>query len=288
MVYKISNNKTKLFFLLFITVFISLFSFQTVKASANIDHVQDLADILTDEEEETLANECISAGDLSKIDILILTTNSVPENRKLYLEDFYDKHDDVLTDATLILVNMDKENRGVQIQGYGQCEFFVSDDRVELILDKITPQLSEGNYFEAFSQYIDEVAYYMSIEAGSDYVHTEQDNLNYNENYYQEENVEVTTLDYIIFNLFVASIVGAVGVLVIFLFTLISTTTSSANGTTYINPKNSRVLGHWDKYIRTTTKRRPKPKDDDDDRSSGGGGGVSSEGHSHSGGGRSF
>ena len=268
------------------TFSISLFSSETAMAAADIDHVQDLADILTDDEEESLRQECISVGDFNAIDIFILTTDSVPENRKVYIENFYDTHDDILTDAVLLLVNMDPDKRGVEMQGYGQCEFSISDDRIESILDNIVPYLSDGDYFGAFSAYISEVDHYMSIEATSDYVHTEADNEYYEENYNEEV---VTPLDYIIFNLFVSIVVGAIAVLVIVLINALARGSMTANRNTYMDTSNSRILGHWDRYIRTTTTRRPKPKDNDGGgHSSHIGGGVSSGGHSHSGGGRSF
>ena len=287
MIHKIINQKTKFsisFFMVLFLFCLSLSPYQTARAAADIDHVQDLADILTADEEESLREECISIGDLNEIDIFILTTNSVPENRKVYIEEFYDTHDDVLTDAVILLINMDPDKRGAEIQGYGQCEFSISDDRIELILDEIIPYLSDGDYFGAFSSYIYEVDYYMSIEATSDYVHTEADNEYYNENYNEEP---LTHGDYIIFNLFVSVIVGAVSVLIMVIVNAFSRGKVTTNRNTYMDTSNSRVLGHWDRYIRTTTTRTRKPKDNGG-HSSGLGGGVSSGGHSHSGGGRSF
>ena len=289
MFHKSLSHKHRIsFFLLFMMLFsfsAGLFSTETAMAAADIDHVQDLADILTDEEEENLRNECISVGDLNEIDIFILTTDSVPENRKLYIENFYDTHDDILTDAVLLLVNMDPEKRGVEIQGYGQCEFSISDDRIELILDEIISDLSDGDYFDAFFSYIYEVDYYMSIEATSDYVHTEADNEYYNENYNEEP---LTHADYIIFNLFASVVVGAISVLIIVLVNALGRGSVTTNRNTYMDTSNSRILGHWDRYIRTTTTRRRKPKDNGGGHSGHIGGGVSSGGHSHSGGGRSF
>lgn len=290
MIHNLFNQKNKICFLcmiLLLTVCISPFSSQTAKAEADIDHVQDLADILTDDEEASLREECTFYGDWNEIDIFILTTNSVPENRKLYIEEFYDAHDDILTDAVLILVNMDPDDRGVEIQGYGQCEFSISDDRIDHMLDEVVPYLSDGDYYNAFYCYIKEVDYYMSIEATSDYVHTEQDNINYDE--YYAENEELTAVDYIIFNLMVAAGVGAVSVLVMVIFSKLGSgggITTDRN--TYMDTGSSRVLGHWDRYIRTTTSRVRKPKENNNGGSSFRGGGVSGGGHSHSGGGRSF
>ena len=284
-----TKQKRSLSLVLFLTMLLTFcgmnFSTQTAKAAADIDHVQDLADILTDEEEAALREECISHGDLNEIDIFILTTNSVPKNRKVYIEDFYDSHDDILTDAVFVLVNMDPDERGVEMQGYGQCEFSLSDDRIDKLLDGIVPYLSDGAYYDAFCYYIQEVDYYMSIEATSDYVHTEQDNINYDEHYAEE--VELTPFEYMIGTLIVAARTSAILTLIIVVISLFRRGGSvTTNGNTYMDVSNSRVLGHWDRYIRTTTTRTRKPKDDGG--SSHIGGGVSSGGHSHSGGGRSF
>ena len=287
-----TKQKHRFAFALFLTMLLAFcgtnFFTQTAKAAADIDHVQDLADILTDDEEAKLREDCISYSDLNEIDIFILTTNSVPKNRKVYIEDFYDSHDDILTDAVFVLVNMDPDARGVEMQGYGQCEFSLSDDRIDNVLDGIVPYLSDGAYYDAFCYYLQEVDYYMSIEATSDYVHTEQDNINYDE-YYAEE-VELTPFEYIIFNLIIAAGAGGVFTLIIVIISLFRRGGSvTTNRNTYMDVSNSRVLGHWDRYIRTTTTRRRKPKDDDNDRGSSFiGGGVSSGGNSHSGGGRSF
>lgn len=259
--------------------------------AADIDHVQDLADILTDEEEEALREECISIGEAHEIDIFILTTDYTDDTRKAYLENFYDTNDDILSDAVLILVDMEPDNRGVEIQGYGQCEFSISDSRIEAMLDEIVPYLSEEDYSAAFFTYIDKVDSYMSVEASSDYVHTEQDNRNYNENYYEDsQEKEPSMLEQSLTNLFIAAVIGGISVAVMTITTVFSRTKMTTNGNTYIDSKHARVLGHWDRYIRTTTTRTRKPQNNNNNSSGTGfgGGGVSSGGHSHSGGGRSF
>ncbi len=267
-------------------------------AQADIDHVQDEADILTDEEEAYLRDECAYVGEAQEIDIIILTTDYTTDSRKRYLEDFYDAHYPQITDAVLILVDMDPSNRGVEIQGYGQCEFSISDDRIERILDQIVPYLSNGAYYDAFYNYINLVDNYMSMEATSDYVHTEEDNQKY-----VEDNIYYPEYDYTqseaykkeifkqktLFNLLIGVVVGAVSVGIMLIN---SKGKITINSNTYRDPKNTRLLGHWDRYIRTTTTRTRKPENNNHPHGGGGGGfgggGVSHGGHSHSGGGRGF
>lgn len=282
-----------------IVTMLLLISFVThssiASAQADINHVQDEADILTDEEEAHLRDECAYVGEAQEIDLIILTTDHTSDSRKVYLEDFYDIHYPQITDAVLILVDMDPNNRGVEIQAYGQCEFSISDDRIERILDQIVPYLSDGAYYDAFHNYIDLVDNYMSMEATSDYVHTEEDNEKYVEDniYYPEDYTQSEAYkkeifkQKTLFNLLIGAVVGAVSVGIMLIN---SKGKITVNSNTYRDPKNTRLLGHWDRYIRTTTTRTRKPENNNNHGGGGGfgGGGISAGGHSHSGGGRGF
>ena len=250
----------------------------------SIKYIQDEANVLTDAEEAELWANCMSISKKHDISIFILTTNSVPTNRKLYIEDFYDTNiNSILVDSIIILVNMDRNNRGVEIQGYGLCEFWISDDRIEIILDKIVTFLSASEYYGAFSTYISEVDKYMALEPASNSIHTEEDNLNYSENYYNETKIKGMFLG-VLFNLLISTVIAGI---IVMIMVINSKGKVTVNQNTYLDPKSSRVLGHWDRYIRTTVTKKPKPKENNNSTSRGGGG-RSSGGHSHSGGGRSF
>ena len=248
-----------------------------------IEYIQDEANILTDAEESELWANCLSVSKKHNISIFILTTNSVPTNRKLYIEDFYNRNvNSILADSVFILVNMDPNNRGVEIQGYGLCEFWISDDRIEIILDEVVPFLSASEYYGAFSSYISEIDKYMALEPASNSIHTEEDNLNYNENYYNETKRKGAFFS-VLFNLLISTVIAGI---IVMIMVINSKGKVTVNQNTYLDPKNSRVLGHWDRYIRTVVTKKHKPKENNS--SSSGGGGRSSGGHSHSGGGRSF
>ena len=129
----------------------------------------------------------------------------------------------------------------------------------------------------------------MAMEAGSDYVHTEEDNLHYVEDYYEQTQLSKQDIfkQKTLLNAMIASIVGAIAVAIM---AINSKGKITVNSKTYMDPRNSRLLGHWDRYIRTTTTRTRKPENNNHGGGGGGfgGGGVSRGGHSHSGGGRSF
>lgn len=274
--------------LLFAFLLLCFFQPKTALAS-EVTHVTDDAAIFTDTEREDLETQCISVSEKNSIDVIILTITGTDLTRKQYLEDYYDSQDTVLSDAVLLLLNMDPDDRGIEIQGYGSCEYSVSDDRVESIIDDIYSDLKDGAYYDAMQLFLEDVDYYVNLAPTSTYQHTEQDNQNYNENYYEDyQNADkpVDVVGISLRNLLIAVVIGGVTV---FIMAYNSGGRMTASQSAYLDSSHSRILGKYDRYINTTTTRRQKPKPPPDSGSGfGGGGGVSSGGHSHSGGGRSF
>ncbi|MEG2513022.1 MAG: TPM domain-containing protein [Acetivibrio sp.] len=249
-----------------------------------LEYVVDGADIFSDEEETQLLAECQALFESQDIHAVLLTTNSIDSTRKQYIEDYYDSREEVLGDAVLLLINMQSDDRGVEIQGYGSCEFTISDDRISSILDEILPYLKEAAYYDAASAFLQLCDFYISQGASTNQQHTQADNDAYN-----EVNNPHASRDAFIkqsfFNLMIGLILGAV---VVFIMAYQSGGKMTASQSTYLDSGSSKVLGHYDRYIRTTTSRIPKPKPQDNSSGSGFGGGVSSGGNSHSGGGSSF
>lgn len=254
--------------ILFLFSFCFLLTDHTAFAS-EIVSVTDEAGLLTESELLELETLCRETGALYNIDIIVHTVQSIPDTRKQFIEDYYDANDTVLTDAAILLLNMDPNDRGVEIQGYGQCEFNLSDDRIESMLDAILPYFSDGNYLGGLQEFVSQTDYYMNVTPTVTMSHAEME---------ASENA-IPHLR----NFGIALVIGAVAV-VIMVFTSGSRITT--NQGTYLDRNDSRILGRYDRYIRTTTTKRPKPKETSSGGS--GGGGVSSGGNSHSGGGRSF
>ena len=301
---KIKNKPYSLgIFLLLVIVFSLLISpftsnlTTTIYAHPSMQKVYDFANLFTQEEIEKLEAISLEQGEVGKVDIVFITTNSLDDKtRKSYLEDFYDEHgfgyDKEYGDTALILLNMDPDDRGVEIQGYGMAEHYVHNDRIEHILDDIVPLLSDGDYFDAMEEFAHQVAYYMNQDKGvnTNPIYGDETSGNYYgeasydgpSDYYGQENF----LDSIIFRLIISLIIGTVAVIIMAYNSSGKTSTTSR---TYLDHENSRVVAHHDLYVRTHTTRVRKPQQNTNSggRSSGGGG-ISSGGHSHSGGGRSF
>ncbi|MFA9466527.1 MAG: TPM domain-containing protein [Velocimicrobium sp.] len=266
---------------------LGLLSPQAVFAS-EVTYVSDDAALFTDDEKEALEDTCREVSNTNDLDIIILTINGTDLTRKQYIENYYDSMDSVLSDAVILLINMDSDNRGVELQGYGDCESTLSDDRIESILDDITPYLSDGAYYNSMNAFIDDVDYYVNLTPTTNYQHTEQDNQNYREDHSNNNNTVNTTsfTTKSLRNLLIAVVIGVISVLIMaYNSGGRMTTTQSA----YLDASHSKILGQYDHYVRTTTTRVPKPKPPQNNSGGGfGGGGVSAGGSSHSGGGRSF
>lgn len=243
-------------------------------------HISDNADIFSPEEIEDLMKQCQSISDEAKIDVIILTEEHLDVSRKQYIEDFYDSLYPAISDAVILLLNMDQNDRGVEIQGYGSCEYTISDKRIETIIAAILPYLSNEEYYNAMIEFIRTSESCFDEEPDSNYKHTEKDNQIYEDRETYDEGSDFVKQSLI--NFFIALAIGAVSV---FIMAYNSGGKMTANQSTYLDSGHSRILGRYDRYIRTTTSRRPKPKPPENNS---GGGGVSSGGHSHSGGGSSF
>lgn len=233
---------------------------QPVQASLDDKKVYDDGDLLNDGEEQQLEELCRKYGKKSKLDIVIVTMNdsSLPDC-EIYLEDLYDSKkfgfDQEFGDTVMIVVDLARRN--VAIQGYKKAETYLAQDRGDIIRNKITPDLTAGNYSDAFEQYIKLSAEYFKIHPSI------------------SPNNPILQLW---FQLLLAVIIGAV---IVAIMAANAGTKMTAGGTTYLDPSNSKVLGRYDRYIRTTTTKVRKPQESSGG-GGGGGGGISSGGNSHS------
>lgn len=271
--------------------------------------VYDYADLLTADEEADLELRYYQWGLEADTDIILITTTDMEgKSDQVYLEDFQDElyfTQDVLAEnASLMLINM--EDRVVTIQGYGDCEFWLSNDRIEYILDWVYEGLVDGDYFAAAESFGEQTAYYMNQDKG---VSTEYEpGQDYGEayggpsDYYGESLKEQYTLgEYLGMALsegFLGSaVLGVVGSSIACLIIAVNRKPkNTVQASTYMDNQNSGLAAKRDDYLRTTVTKVRKPKESSgssggSSRSGGrssGGGGRSSGGRSHSGGSRRF
>ena len=195
-------------------------------------------------------------------------------------------------DTTILLLNM--ELRNVFIQGYGKCEFYISNDRIEHMLDDIIIfHLADDRYYEGMTLFIDEVVYYMGQDAGVSFEY--EDGQDYGETYnglteyYHVSLTPAQALGSVPFGL-IALIACAIGGISLAVMASSSGGKVTINNRSYLDNAHSGLTASRDDYVRTTVTKRRKPQENNTSSGprSSGGGGRSSGGHSHSGGSRGF
>lgn len=158
-----------------------------------------------------------------------------------------------------VILTLDMRNREVYMAGFGKAEQYLDYDRLENIQDAIADDLANGNFKEAFEDYLMEAHRLMGYEPGMN-----------------PDNLLFSTW----FQLAVSLVIGGI-VVGIMLFR--SGGRVTVNARTYNDPATSGVLNQQDRYIRTTTTKQKIQKNN-----GGGGGGRTPGSHSYSGSKRSF
>lgn len=253
----------------------------TAHAAVSDDiHVYDLyslSDIglLTDEQEAELEALAAKYSKERGINFVILTASydsgmySSSDDPIYYdtvdcSEQFYEslvEYDANYKDTVLFTINITDPNnsyyRYADVSGQGAGKEKMDDDRCQTLFGKLKSDLGSGNYYKACKEFL-ELAY---------------------------KYVNVATFmnpDSIFLKLWF-QLVLAFGISLIIILVLISHSKGkmTVNGDSYMDDSNSRVLGRYDRYIRTTTTRTKISSSSSGGHGGGGGGGGGSHGGGH-------
>lgn len=255
---------------LFILIFFLMFSGDAFATSKQ--KIYDYAELLRAEEVEELERLATAHSDDSEVDIIILTTNGT-DGRTIegYTDNFYEQEGlgyNKQQGDTVILA-LDMGQRDVYVAGFDKGALYIDNSRAELIREEITPYLSEGYYFEAFTEFIELTKYYLEIEPfdpDEDHDEPNQDQyyIDTREHNYrsQEENIFFELWFQLLVSVGVAGIaVGIMGYR--------SSGRKTTNARTYLDDGRSAVTARNDTFIRKTVTKVKKPTSN-----KGGGGGI--------------
>ncbi|GAA4852701.1 YgcG family protein [Paenibacillus vulneris] len=242
--------------------------------------IYDEAKLLSSEEIRELNSLANQYGAKRKTDIIVMTSNNDQDvDVKKMTENFYDENGPGYdkSHGNAVILTLDMKNRDIYLAGFYKAEQYLGDNRLDKIRDKITPDLSQGNYKQAFETYILTSYKYMGVKPGVD-------------------------PDNVLFDIrfqFVGSL--AIGCMVVGIMAYRSGGRVTVNRHTYEDASSSGILDRQDQYIRTTITQEKieKSSGNSSGKSSGGGGGssggsggftgrsggggVTGGGHSHSG-----
>lgn len=228
-------------------------------AYAKEQKVADMADLLTEDDEEKLQERLADLSERYQCDVVAATTDSFEgKDRQTYTDDYYYESgygygSDL--DGIILMVNLNAREfhyatRGAAIQ--------IFNDRIlEKIDEQVTPYLSSGEYADAFMKYADLAEKYLRLAAEG-----------------KSEDELSTGMQ-----LLIAVIAGAVaaGIVLLVLFGQLKTVRPKGYAKEYVRAGSFRVTGARDLYLyRTVSKQRIEKND---------GGGSTT--HSSAGGGRS-
>ncbi len=261
----------------------SIFSGMTVKAASENQKqfVFDQAMLLTDTERTELESLAVELGEETETALLVLTLDGIDgKDIKKYVEDYYDDeapgYDQPFGNTAILAIDM--EQRDIYLAGFKKAEDNLDNATLDYIREQITPALSEGDYFEAFSTFMHESAYYLvddpaNLENDYDYSGIADSRNEYIEG--NSSNGMLGLLSHWGFQLIVSIVLAGI---VVSIMVFRSGGKVTVNGNTYMDKRNSKIINRHDRFIRKTVTKQRKPQNN-----SGGGGGITGGGHSHSG-----
>lgn len=145
-----------------ILILVLCFALAFSASAATTANVYDDANLLSDSEETQLAQKLSSISEQYNAQVVIMTVSSTSGSIDTYLEDVYDGMEmgyGTNHDGVLLLIGMGTREYRILSNGFA-AEAITSSD-IDMIGDVIVPDLSEGNYADAFHAFADECAYYL-------------------------------------------------------------------------------------------------------------------------------
>lgn len=138
----------------FATLCISLWLLLPLGVSAENVYVYDQADLLTTEEEAVLQQSAEFCKDKWNMNFLVVTTEDAEGKSSMeYADDFYDLRfpEESEEDGVLYLIDMD--NREIYLSTSGETIRYLTDARIDRILDDAFECVAAGDYYGTFSAF---------------------------------------------------------------------------------------------------------------------------------------
>lgn len=261
-----SMIKRGLLFLLPVLLLLSWGIFAQAESTNQKHYIYDDCQLLTKEETAQLEKLADERSKERNTAFVIITLNGT-EGKTItqYMEDFYDEqalgYDQPHGNTALLI--MDMQERDVYLAGFKKAEQYLDSGRLEMIRNKITPGLSDGEYFHAFASFIETAHNYMGYKPGVN-----------------PENILFKWWFQLALSLVLAGVI-------VFLMAYHSGGRITVGSESYIDKKRSAVTKRHDQFVRKTLTRIKKPSNPSGG-GGGGGGGRTGGGHSYSGSGGKF
>ena len=131
----------------------------TMAAENEPARLVDQADLLTENEEETVRSKLDEVSKAYGCDLVVVTASDLGGKSPMaYADDFYDQNG-YTESGVLLLISM--EDRDWWISTCGDCISYFSDAAIEEIGEEMLSDLSAGTYWRAFLVFAEQCNYYI-------------------------------------------------------------------------------------------------------------------------------
>lgn len=258
---------------------------------AETDYVYDYANLLTTEEEDALQKSAEFCENKWNMNFLVVTTDDAEgKSSREYADDFYDERFPESSEEDGVLYLIDMENREIYLSTCGEAIRYLTDSRIDSILDEAYEYATAGEYYGTFATFFLRTDEYLAQGIPSDQYHYDIETGEtdyYNDSY--DKTAQLTTLEFAI-ALAVAAVaaVGTCG----FIKGKYQLKFEDFHYDAYTDSE-IRLYLKEDRLVNSFVTHRRIPRNNTVSRSGGGGGSRSSVhrssgGRSHGGGGRKF
>lgn len=154
----------KYFTLMAVLLMFTLFSANVLADTDHPARVVDDAGLMTEQQITDLTQRLDEISERQQVDVVVVTENSLDGQDAMdYADDYFDYNGYGLgqdRNGALLLIGMDTRAWWISTRGYGIDAFSSAD--IERIGELIGPDLSTGNYYEAFTLYADAADQYIT------------------------------------------------------------------------------------------------------------------------------
>ena len=137
------------------------------------NRVYDFADLLGDSEESSLQEKISKAIDNTKLDIVVLMVNdNFGYSQSSLADDFFDYggfgYEDNIEFASGVLLLVDMEDHQIYISTGGIAILYFNDEIIDIMLDDITEDATDGEYGKLCEEFVEDVVYYANMAVNTE------------------------------------------------------------------------------------------------------------------------
>jgi len=144
--------------LLFSGILMVLVLVGMISASAAEERVFDMADLFTESEEAALNETAMALREKMKMDVAVVTTEENPGSAQVFADEFYEQNGlGAGEDHDGVLFLIDMANGEMWISTEGAMLRYLTDGRIEAILDNAFPYASDGDFYGCAESFLADV-----------------------------------------------------------------------------------------------------------------------------------